>query len=358
MAPILSLQTPIASKIPPPRASGIAGGPQAVCNPHPQASPIGIMDLDLAPPGGASDSILDLGICTPPISSTKYRKPHQKATFEQIEVRMERCGDSFKVHHHLPKKGGCDARVLAPIRCGVHWCPTCYGLWADQKRREIQAVVETYQWPMSVGLTVPSIHDLDQQHEGLIDSFRKLRRWDGWKDSVRAGVASEGLTHNHKGWHDHLHMIVDSEWIDIPALSAKWTEIVNARFGTDYPLINLEVERIDKRKIAAQVEHDIHGTKEDLGGLLAEFDRVPGLFREAVEAFQGKHWIIWFGDDRPPAKEKKPCICPRCGDVYHWPEWEGAEVSREVAEFNARAGPLCRDYYWGFGARDAPPRKQ
>lgn len=303
-----------------------------------------------APPGGASGSSLDLDSRTPGISVGKWRKPRQKASFEQIEAEIDRCGDSFKVHHHLQDKGGCGARVLTPIRCGSHWCPDCYNLWADENREEIFKVVSGYQWPLSLGFTVPSVNDLGQQHEALVACFRELRKWDTWKANVRAGVASVGLTHSDKGWHCHLHTINDVEWIDIGELAAKWTAIVNARFGTDYKLINVEMApRVNKNFIRALVEHDIHGTKEDLKVLFAEFDRVPGLFREAVEAFYGRHWIIWYGKDRPEKEEKEPCRCPRCGALYSWRAWEGSRVSREVAEFSARDGPLWADYYWGFG---------
>jgi hypothetical protein len=85
-------------------------------------------------------------------------------------------------------------------------------------------------------------------------AFTKLRAQRWWKRSVRGGVAGFEMTRRRKGWHPHVHAVIDSDWFTVTTpipdrgcslaefkqqatkacqeIAAKWTTALGGRNGT------------------------------------------------------------------------------------------------------------------------------
>jgi hypothetical protein len=52
-------------------------------------------------------------------------------------------------------------------------------------------------------------------------SMKQLRRRDIWRKNVVGGITSIELTNTGKGWHPHIHVLADCEWLAIDTPSPK-----------------------------------------------------------------------------------------------------------------------------------------
>jgi len=51
-----------------------------------------------------------------------------------------------------------------------------------------------------------------------MSAFRRLRRLRWWRKRVAGGVASCEITKGHRGWHVHIHALIDCEWLAVTEL--------------------------------------------------------------------------------------------------------------------------------------------
>src|SRR5204862_1110655 len=112
-------------------------------------------------------------------------------------------------------------RHKAEKRCKKKWCPVCVRGIATKRSIKFSRAAALMRWPMHLTLTVRNVAD-DDDHDfvrRLRRNFGKLRHRKIWKNNVTGGVAGIEVTNKGKGWHPHLHALIDCRWlaIDTPA---------------------------------------------------------------------------------------------------------------------------------------------
>jgi len=119
----------------------------------------------------------------------------------------------------------CGAVRKFPNRCDLFYCPECQPGLSQERRRQVEWWTRTIRQPKHVILTVKNIPDLTRGHlDELGRWFTALRRrkfarnWTG-------GFYRLEITNESKGWHLHLHALVDAKWIDSAQLALEWHSI-------------------------------------------------------------------------------------------------------------------------------------
>lgn len=122
----------------------------------------------------------------------------------------------------------CGHGKMAETRCKKRWCPACQ--WSIQRTRMVRfgGAIRMMKWPLFVTLTQPNSDDPECVRE-LRANWSKMRRRKLLADKIRGGVASIEVTNKGKGWHPHLHAIVDCRWLGIHTPEPTWRDSPGVR---------------------------------------------------------------------------------------------------------------------------------
>ena len=170
---------------------------------------------------------------------------------------------------------GCKVTKTFFNRCERFYCPICAGRLARDRRETVEWWSTVVSQPKHVVLTVLSVPVLSREFvRKLKDDFRKLRsmkwakegeflhratairpatpnaeplpgkhrrrnRLSPWKGRQlgrkttrwRGGFGSIDVTHTANGWHVHLHVIVDADFIDVQKLDEAWAKLRGQQFA-------------------------------------------------------------------------------------------------------------------------------
>lgn len=109
----------------------------------------------------------------------------------------------------------CDATFAVDRGCGKRWCPVCAPRVSAKRFARAERLARRFQWPLSVALTRVNV----DQGEGCIEdfkaAFRAFRRTAFWSGTVAGGIAGFEVTHRGRGFHPHLHAMIDCEWLAV-----------------------------------------------------------------------------------------------------------------------------------------------
>lgn len=130
---------------------------------------------------------------------------------DQLAALLRKCGQPLDLvctscgyHHHVETK------------CKQKWCPVCVRAIATKRSLKFSKAASMMDWPLHLTLTVQNITNEDQQFvRRLRRAFGKLRHRKIWKTNVRGGVAGIEVTNKGKGWHPHIHALIDCRWLAI-----------------------------------------------------------------------------------------------------------------------------------------------
>lgn len=103
----------------------------------------------------------------------------------------------------------------AAKRCDLKWCPSCAPRLAHDKVTKYGPVVNDFASPLFVTFTTRNFDARSKKTTGMrevVRAFRRLRSQRWWRRSVAGGVASFEMTRRNKGWHPHVHVLLDSGW--------------------------------------------------------------------------------------------------------------------------------------------------
>lgn len=122
---------------------------------------------------------------------------------------LERCGEPLKLHCVC-----CGAIKTVEKACRKRWCPVCARKISAKRVGKYAGAVARMQWPLFVTLTRPNVRTitLDTIKE-MRRAYRKLRQRQWWERKVVGGIASVEITNRGKGWHPHIHSILDCRWL-------------------------------------------------------------------------------------------------------------------------------------------------
>lgn len=245
--------------------------------------------------------------------------------------RLRRCGEPIALQCTC-----CNARKTAYRRCDLKWCPSCAPRLAYDKGNKYGPVVDTFRSPLFVTFTTQNFDARSKKTTGTREvrrAFTRLRAQRWWKRSVAGGVASLEMTRRRKGWHPHIHALLDSRWFAVTVtappigstreqfkararaacqeVAAQWTMALGGRAGS------VKVRKITPRagQTIAQCLREVMKysiTAESLenitGGLTLFLDELA-LTRNLVS----------FGSAyRHPAlkkQPKEPAPCADCGET-------------------------------------------
>lgn len=101
-------------------------------------------------------------------------------------------------------------------RCKKKWCPRCCAALTAERNNRMRQVVERFQWPLFLTLTMKNVDDLSLGAvRDLRRAFGKLRHRKFWKAHTVGGLACIEVTNIGNGWHPHLHAVLDCKWLAI-----------------------------------------------------------------------------------------------------------------------------------------------
>lgn len=169
-----------------------------------------------------------------------------------------------------------------PNRCDLFYCPECQPGLAHDRKRQVEWWTATIQQPKHVVLTVQNIPDLSRAHlDELQKWFTALRR-SKFARNWKGGFYSIECTNEGKGWHLHIHALIDAKWIDAPELALKWNNITRG------------MGRIVKVKDCREASYLAEVTKYAVkGSQLASWS--PEQISAFIRAFDGKRTFGVFG---------------------------------------------------------------
>lgn len=107
-------------------------------------------------------------------------------------------------------------------RCDRFYCPECQPRLSRERKESIEWWTKSIPQPKHVVLTIRNTDTLERSHVKEIKSaFSRLRRtrfchnWNG-------GFYSVECTNEGRGWHLHIHALVDARYIDCRELAIQW----------------------------------------------------------------------------------------------------------------------------------------
>lgn len=225
-------------------------------------------------------------------------------------------------------------------RCETKFCPICAPRLARERREAVEWWAKNIRQPKHVVLTARNTAELTKARiQHLKRSFTRLRRrrfarnWAG-------GFFCIEITNEGRGWHVHLHALVDARFIAADVLAKEWAEVI----GQDFAIVKVCDART-KSYLHEVCKYAVKGndmagwTGEDIATL---FDACEGVkmfqtfgslyklradFREFLDAMQGKEDV---------------CDCGACNWKFESEsEAQWAEIRREL-DAGPCAPPLRR----------------
>ncbi|MGH7983041.1 MAG: protein rep [Candidatus Udaeobacter sp.] len=251
---------------------------------------------------------------------------------QELASKLEKCGNALTLIC-----SSCGNRHFTETRCKQKWCPVCVRAIATKRSLKFAAAAEAMQWPLFLTLTVENVKDT------AIPFVRKLRRDFGrlrhrrlWKVNVRGGVAAIEVTNKGKGWHPHLHALIDCRWLAIKTprpqagessehtkqklraakheLTNLWKKVTREKFGVCW------LQRASGIEAAREVlKYSVKGSD-----LIESPDPIGPLIHQLCATRLTTSFGSLFGKHLTNgANEKTPVICDACGN---FPEWIPEEL--------------------------------
>lgn len=154
--------------------------------------------------------------------NTTAAKLRESGRLEEA-AKLEKCHTIYTV----AQCGKCGAVQKFPNRCDLFYCAECQPRISNDRKRAVEWWTREIKQPKHVTLTVKNIPDLTKNH---VQEFRKF--WTNLRRSKFArhwhgGFYSLEVTNEGRGWHLHLHALVNAHWIDEFGLSAAWHKATN-----------------------------------------------------------------------------------------------------------------------------------
>jgi hypothetical protein len=213
-------------------------------------------------------------------------------------------------------------------RCDQSWCPICQPRVSRRRRDSVDWFRTCIRAPKHLILTIRNTATITK---GQVDRFKqnlaRLRRRSVAKTWL-GGLWSLETTNEGRGWHLHVHLLIDTAWIDIRAVSRIWGTLN----GQDYAIVKVKEVRGDSylREI---VKYTVKGSQ--LAGwkpqeIAAYIDAFAGGRTFGVFGTLYKQRADWKRDVEALREEKSACECGANRWKYYTPdEWQWHLLERE-----------------------------
>ncbi len=224
-----------------------------------------------------------------------------------------------------------DVRVAAK-QCRLRWCFHC----SEAKQQFITKAVSPW-WksvaePKLLTLTVKSTDEpLSVQITKLYKSFTKLRNRKFFKSLVKGGVWFFQVTLNKETqlWHPHLHVLIDSPFLDHAELKVAWKKITQGS-----TIVHIRKVNNPERTLAHNARYAARPT-----ALLSIPEHRWG---ELFEAFDGRKICGTFGSAKVISlRPQKP------DDTENWISIGGFKTVAALQEFDENARAIWKAWLGG-----------
>ena len=266
---------------------------------------------------------------------------------EDTASRLENCGTELMLACVC-----CAAKRRAVTHCDRRYCPLCAPYLANERVMKTRKAVEAMKWPLAITLTVRNVPTISREvFAWLLKGFKDLRRTVLWKTCVLGGFSACELTNRGRGWHPHLHILCDCEWLALNVappgrfatrdekqdifqraskeLEAAWC----AAIGQETASVKVRRKFGKEGAVRAAVEAMKYAVKP--GALL----EARGSAAQAIAAMKGTRLFTGFGSCYGLKLEDEPrgtAPCDNCGNTDGWLPEEIVR-SREEKRREARA---------------------
>ena len=109
----------------------------------------------------------------------------------------------------------CRAPVVVEKGCAKRWCPVCAPRITAKRLQRMSRLAPRLQWPLAVTLTRQNLGEGEDCLKQMRETFRAFRRTDFWEERVKGGIFSIEVTHQGRGWHPHIHALIDCRWLAV-----------------------------------------------------------------------------------------------------------------------------------------------
>lgn len=198
----------------------------------------------------------------------------------------------------------CGYIYKAKLNCGDRTCTECRRKWYGYHYKVLKGFIETWQKPVRVMTLTLRNYDNNEFNKGKIKyirrSFNRLLHRAYFKQKIRGGFYFIHLTNTGNGWHLHLHIIFDGDYIPHSAIKAAWQQLTGSYI-------------VDIRDIGS-----VHRVISYLiGDLLQKPRLIAGCAAKYNEVLRGSRLVQGFGL-YAKAKIRQPFICPLCKEAAGW----------------------------------------
>lgn len=233
---------------------------------------------------------------------------------QKLAARLESCGQVVG----YVRCENCGASHPATKQCHLRWCPQCAWRITAERCARVSAWAQTCNQPKHVVLTgrntdapLPRVYSR---------AFSKLRRQKPFRWS--RGCRTIETTNEGRGWHVHIHALVDTRWVDAGELAVRWGRLV----GQDFAIVKVKDARLETY-LAELVKYACKPAQ------LASWTPTEAV--TFIRACEGVRLFSTWGDLRgyqPPPKAQAVCDC----GSQAW-EFEPLTISEAIDHALSRA---------------------
>jgi hypothetical protein len=215
--------------------------------------------------------------------------------------------------------------------CNRRWCPLCNYKLTAARAAVIHQWAKNITQPKHLVLTITNFTILTRKR---IRDFQKalvrLRKQKLW-GTIRGGCCSIEITKGQTGWHLHAHLLLDTDWVEMPRLAAAWS----AQVGQHFAICKIK----DVRETDYVKEISKYVAK---GSDLASWE--PEHLMEFINAIKGLRFFFQFGTLLKKGKQIRRelnatkgngKICP-CGCSQIIYETEALAIINEIRKARRR----------------------
>ena len=112
-------------------------------------------------------------------------------------------------------------------RCDRFYCPECQPKLSKRRAASVAWWAVEIGQPKHVVLTVQNVPTLARGHVDELKKWFTRLRHRKFCRNWRGGFYSVEVTNEGRGWHLHLHVLVDARWIDAGELARQWAAVTN-----------------------------------------------------------------------------------------------------------------------------------
>ena len=130
---------------------------------------------------------------------------------------------------------GCRVPKIFYNRCEVFYCPCCAKRLANDRRKSVEWWTSQITQPKHVVVTTRNTDKISPKRVSEVKAaWTKLRRR-AFAKNWRGGFYSLEITNEGRGWHLHIHALIDASWIDSSILAREWADCV----GQDFAIVKV-----------------------------------------------------------------------------------------------------------------------